>query len=156
MRTLAFCSFGATDALLRLNLDVSLGIRWDTPSKVGDVMESNSIRFSRVNALDGVRGAWSCCTRSRRRASLSSSRIAAVAESSDVIPACIRTLSLRPEEACWRMDGVPGLGGGASSADDRTEPTLFPPVAVAEVVKEERDDFTTNVHFCLSVGVSDT
>ena len=54
------------------------------------------------------------------------------------------------------MDGVPGLGGGASSADDRTEPTLFPPVAVAEVVKEERDDFTTNVHFCLSVGVSDT
>ena len=96
------------------------------------------MRFSRVNALAGIRGAWSCCTRSLRRASLSSSRIAAVAESSDVIWAWIRTLSRRPADACSMMDGVRGLGKGASSADDITEGILFPPVAEAEVVKEER------------------
>ena len=96
------------------------------------------MRFSRVNALAGIRGAWSCCTRSLRRASLSSSRIAAVAESSDVIWACTSTPSRRPAVACWMMDGERGLGRGASSADDITEPILFPPVAVAEFVKEER------------------
>ena len=119
------------------------------------------MRFSRVNAVVGVLGPWSCCTRCLRRASLSSSRIAAVAESSDVIWACTSTPSRRPAVACWMMDGERGLGRDASSAVDITEPTLCPPVAEAEVVKEERDDFTKYVQVCqvlvlvtLSVGQS--
>ena len=133
LSTLAFCSLGAGDARRRRRPGVSLDIRWETPSKVGDDTDSSSMRFSLVYALSGTRGVWSSCARCLRRACRSSSKASVV--SSAVACMCDRTT---PEDAEWKEDWETDREMGVSSAVERTEPIPFLPRELAEVLKEER------------------